>query len=262
MIVLASPLMRPAALLLLTLCLCAGAVADELILVPVWYDGPGDNGSHWTTHLSVYNDTRYYLQADERGVLPCQWLMTPCPRGFWGNSMIVYQATEPVSGGFTMTVPDQFASDLHFTLRTFERGAWREDLGTDLPVVREGDFRRGPVQIMNIPSSDPAAFRYTLRVYAHGHAIGPRVRINGYLTMADGQPDLVLTATVPLMPVYRGVGHFYFEDATFVRDLVNIAGSMGKLRVELEPLSPNMRWWGMVSSTNNRSGDVTIVTPN
>jgi hypothetical protein len=43
---------------------------------------------------------------------------------------------------------------------------------------------------------------------------------------------------------------------------VGIAGGMGQLRVELEPLTPNLRWWGMVSATNNRSSDVTVVTPN
>ena len=65
-----------------------------------------------------------------------------------------------------------------------------------------------------------------------------------------------------LVPALRGLGHFYFEDSTFVRDLVTVAGGVGKLRVELEPLVPNVRWWGMVSSTNNRSSDVTVVTPN
>lgn len=251
-----------AVILVLTLSIAAAVAADELILVPIWYDGPGEAGSHWTTHLSVYNATRHYLQPGDRAALPCQWLMTPCPRGFWPNTMIVYQAYDPAGGGFAMTVPGDFASDLHFTLRIFERGAWREDLGTDIPVVRERDLRRGPVEVMNVPAADPNLFRYTLRVYGLGNAIAPRVRLNGYITMADGQPDLVLTRNAVLLPVFRGLGHFYLEDAAFVRDLVAIAAGMGQLRVEIEPLVPNMRWWGMVSSTNNRTGDVTVVTPN
>lgn len=251
-----------AAALVLTLLVASAALADELILVPIWYDGPGEVASRWTTHLSVYNDTRFYLQAADRGALPCQWLLTPCPRGFFGNTMIVYQATEPVPGGFVMSVPGDFAEDLHFTLRIFEQNAWREDLGTDLPVVRERNLTTGPVEIMNIPAADLNTFRYTLRVYALGASITPRVRINGYVAMADGSPDLVLTKDVTLAPALRGLGHAYLEDNTFVRDLVSIAGDMGRLRVELEPLTPNLRWWGMVSSTNNRSSDVTVVTPN
>jgi hypothetical protein len=247
--------------LLLTLSIAALAAADELVLVPIWYDGPGDAGSHWTAQLSVYNGTRYYLQANEGGALPCQWLMTPCPRGFWANTMIVYQAYEPVPGGFAMTVPADYANDLHFTLRVFERSAWQEDLGTDVPVVRQRDLRRGAVQIMNIPISTPNAFRYTLRVYGFGNALAPRVRLNGWVTMGDGSPDLVLTRDVPLTAVRKGLGHYYLEDNAFVRELVEIAGGMGKLRVELEPLAPNLQWWGMISATNNRTSDVTIVTP-
>jgi hypothetical protein len=246
--------------LILTLCISSLALADELVLVPIWYDGPGDLGSHWTTHLSVYNGTRNYIQPLERGALPCQWLLTPCPRGFWGNTMIVYQATHAIPGGFLMSVPGE--GEVHYTLRIFERNAWREDLGTDVPVVRERDFRRGPIQIMNVPAADPTVFRYMLRVYAVGSALPPRARINGWITMADGSPDLVLTRDVVLTPAMRGLGHYYFEDNGFVRELVTIGGGIGQLRIEIEPLVPNVRWWGMVSSTNNRTSDVTVVTPN
>lgn len=251
-----------AAAVVLTFLFAVSSFADELVLVPIWYDGPGEVASRWTTHLSVYNDTRQYLQAADRGALPCQWMLSPCPRGFWGNTMIVYQANAPIPGGFVMSIPSDFANDLHFTLRIFEQNAWREDLGTDLPVVRERALSTGPVEIMNIPAGDVNTFRYTLRVYAIGASAAPRVRINGYVAMADGSPDLVITKDVALVPALRGLGHAYLEDNSFVRDLVAIAGEMGKLRVELEPLTPNLRWWGMVSSTNNRSSDVTVVTPN
>lgn len=247
--------------LIFTLLAAAFTSADELVLVPIWYDGPGDAGSRWTTHLSVYNGTRHYVEANERGALPCQWHLTPCPRGFWGNTMIVYHASHAIPGGFLMSVPGD-GSELHYTLRIFERGAYQEDLGTDLPVVRERDFRRGPVQIMNVPAGDPNTFRYMLRVYGIGNAGVPRVRINGWIAMADGTPDLVLTKEVTLTHAMRGVGHWYLEDAAVVRDLIAIAGGIGQLRVEIEPVTPGLRWWGMISSTNNRSGDVTVVTPN
>lgn len=248
--------------LILTLLAAAVSSADELVLVPIWYDGPGDAGSRWTTHLSVFNGNKRYVEAHERGALPCQWLLTPCPRGFWADRMIVYHAAHPFPGGFLMSLPGDSGHDLHFTLRIFERAAWREDLGTDLPVVRERDFRRGPVQIMNIPASDPAAFRYMLRIYGIGNAVAPRVRVNGWITMADGTPDLVLTKDVTLTRAALGLGHWYFEEPSLVRDLVTIGSGVGQLRIELEPLTPNLRWWGMVSATNNRSSDVTVVTAN
>lgn len=239
--------------------LSAPLFADDLVLIPLWYYGQGAEGSNWTTHLSAFNTGTGYVEPNDRGMLPCMWLANPCPRGFFSDKMIVYQATHSASGGFVMAVRD--ASRMHFSLRVFEESAWRDDLGVDIPVVRESDLFHGPVQLMDIPRSDVDLFRYTLRVYALGAGRNPAVRLNGYLTMADGTPDLVMTRNVPLVPIPRGLGHYYLEDATFVRDMVFAVGQMGMIRIEVEPLTPNMRWWAFASATNRKTQDVTIVTP-
>ncbi|HYI13190.1 MAG TPA: hypothetical protein VEK57_29355 [Thermoanaerobaculia bacterium] len=251
---------RVAVFLCLTLLAVTPLAADELVLIPLWYNGPGAEGSNWTTHLSAFN-TGGYIEPNDRGILPCQWMTHPCARGFWQDKMIVYPAPRSMPGGFVMAVGD--ASRLQFSLRVFEESARMEDLGVDIPVVRERDLvRNAPVQLMDIPSSDVEHFRYTLRVYGIGDAPTAAVRLNGYLTMADGSPDLVMTKNVNLVRIDQGLGHHYLEDATFVRDLVFAVGGMGQIRVEIEPRTPNMRWWGFASSTNRRTQDVTIVTPN
>jgi hypothetical protein len=234
-------------------------VADELVLIPLWYNGSGGEGSNWTTHLSALSTAGGYMQPDDRGVLPCQWMANPCPRGFFEDKMIVYQAIRSAPGGFLMSVPD--ANRVHFSLRVFEAHAWREDLGVAVPVVRERDLSAGPVQLMNIPRADTDLFRYTLRVYGIGGGRAAAVRLNGYLSMGDGTPDLVMTQTIPLLRIGHGLGHWYFEDATFVRDLVYAVGDMGSVRVEVEPVTPGLRWWAIVSTTNKRTQDVTIVVP-
>lgn len=234
-------------------------IADELVLVPVWYNGRGAEGSNWTTHLSAFNSGTGYVEPHDRGILPCAWMADPCPRGFFGDKMIVYPAPRSVPGGFVMAVPD--ASRIHFSLRVFEESAWREDLGVAIPVVRERDLSRGNVHLMDIPPSDVEQFRYTLRVYGIGDAQAASVRLNGYVTMADGTPDLVVTKDVRLTRVSHGLGHHYLEDAAFVRDLVFAVAGMGQVRVEIEPRTPNMRWWGFISATNKRTQDVTIVVP-
>jgi len=239
--------------------LTAPLVADELVLVPLWYNGRGGEGSLWTTHLSAYSTARGYMQPDDRGVLPCQWMASPCPRGFFQDKMIVYQAIQSAAGGFVMSVPD--ASRVHFSLRVFEARAWREDLGVAVPVVRERDLASGPVQLMDIPRADTEFFRYTLRIYGIGGGRAAAVRLNGYVTMADGTPDLVMTTVIPLLRIGHGIGHWYFEDATFVRDLVYAVGEMGSVRVEIEPITQGLRWWGIVSTTNKQTQDVTVVTP-
>ncbi|MGN6185732.1 MAG: hypothetical protein ACTHQM_19015 [Thermoanaerobaculia bacterium] len=235
------------------------AFAAELVLVPLWYQGPGSQGSYWTTHLSVYN-TGNYIEPYDRGVLPCQWLLDPCPRGFWKQKMLVYQAPEALSGGFLMAV--EGADNLAYTLRVFDQAAQLEDLGVDIPVVRERDLRTNAIQLMDIPASDPELFRYLLRIYAIGNASNPIVRVNGWLTMADGSSDLVVTKEIRLTQIRHGLGHFYGEESELVRRLIQFTGGMGQLRIEIEPMSPNLRWWGMLSATNNRTNDVTIVTPN
>jgi hypothetical protein len=181
------------------------------------------------------------------------------PRGFFQDKMIVYPAMQSVSGGFVMSVPN--ANQLHFSLRVFEESAWRDDLGVDIPVVRERDLRSGSVQLMDVPRSDIELFRYTLRVYALGAAGSAGARLNGYVTMADGTPDLVMTKDVQLERIPQGLGHYYLEDITFLRDLVFAVGQMGQIRVEIEPRTPGLRWWALASSTNKRTQDVTIVTP-
>jgi hypothetical protein len=231
----------------------------EIVLVPIWYQGAGAQGSQWLTHLSVYNNGGYIEPADG-GVLPCQWLISPCPRGFWKSMMLVYEAPISMAGGFVMTVPNN--DTLSYSLRVFESTAQLEDLGIDLPVVRERDLKTAPVQLMDIPPSDPDLFRYMLRIYAIGGAPTAVVRVNGYLTMGDGQPDLIVTKEITLQRVRHGLGHYYAEENDVVRQLIQATGGMGQLRIEIEPMSPNLRWWGMVSATNNRTQDVTIVTPN
>lgn len=239
--------------------LSAPLLADELVLVPLWYNGRGAEGSNWTTHLSAINTGPAYIEPNDRGVLPCMWLANPCPRGFFADKMIVYQAAQSVPGGFVMSVRDP--SRMHFSLRVFEESAWRDDLGVDIPVVRESDLFSRAVQLMDIPRSDTELFRYTLRVYALGDARNAFVRLNGYLTMADGTPDLVMTRNVQLIRIPRGIGHYYLEDATFVRDMVFAVGQIGMIRIEVEPLTPNLRWWAFASATNKKTQDVTIVTP-
>lgn len=234
-------------------------VADELVLVPIWYNGRGAEGSNWTTHFSAFNSGSGYTEPNDRGILPCQWLANPCPRGFFQDKMIVYPAVQSMPGGFVMTVPN--AHQLHFSLRVFEESAWRDDLGVDIPVVRERDLKSASVQLMDIPRSDIEHFRYTLRVYGIGGAGSAAARLNGYVTMADGTPDLVMTKDVQLELIPHGLGHYYLEDTTFIRDLVFAVGQMGQIRVEIEPRTQNLRWWALASSTNKRTQDVTIVTP-
>ncbi|HEX2832404.1 MAG TPA: hypothetical protein VHW00_05275 [Thermoanaerobaculia bacterium] len=244
---------------LLLAALATPLFAAELVLVPLWYQGPGSQGSYWTTHLSVYN-TGGYVEPYDRGVLPCQWLLDPCPRGFWKQKMLVYEAPQSMSGGFVMAVEN--ADNLAYTLRVFEQNAQLEDLGVDIPVVRERDLRTGAVQLMDIPASDPELFRYLLRIYGVGQASSAVVRVNGYLSMGDGSSDLVVTREVRLTQIGHGLGHYYAEETELVRQLIQYTGGMGQLRIEIEPMSPNLRWWGMLSATNNRTQDVTIVTPN
>lgn len=245
------------ALLLSVLC-ALPLFGGELVLVPVWYEGNGAQASRWTTNLSVYNSGGYFVPEDGN-VLPCLWLISPCPRGFFKDMMMVYGAQQSLAGGFVMRVPSN--DNVSYALRIFEAGAQLEDLGVDVPVVRERDLKSGPVQLMNVPASDPNIFRYMLRIYGLGAATTPRVRINGYVSMGDGSPDLVITRDLVLTHVDNGLGHYYGEDTDLVRQLIIATGGMGQLRVEVEPMSMNLRWWAMLSATNNRTQDVTIITP-
>lgn len=150
-------------------------------------------------------------------------------------------------------------------------------LWTSVPIVRERDFRSGPVVFATVPSpyvylDQPPLFRtpypqyrYLLRIYDVDNRgdVEVRVVIEDLAFMLPGK----LSETI--VPLSRREGNDpsqpYYA-ALAIGPLCHPFSSHtpcagGTMRVRVEPVTPGARFWTMLSLTNNFTQDVTLFWP-
>jgi len=154
------------------------------------------------------------------------------------------------------------AAKVTFNLRIQDLSRAAQTWGTEIPVVRESAFRIGITSLIDIPLD--SRFRQMLRVYdpdaAAGALILARIFDDGGTTPIVEVPlqfqvrksnNVVTTALLPFRPGYAQL------DLGGLPELRGHAGA----RVELQPLTPQLRYWAFVSVTNNDTQHVTTITP-
>ena len=138
-----------------------------------------------------------------------------------------------------------------------------EPWGTEMPSVRESQFRDNKLQLLNVPGSTD--FRKNLRVYmiadlTHGSEATLAVRVYDM--------DAELTATSKQL----GEKVFHLQTTKFENDLDYLAISLDnelpqlqtgqRIRVEVERTSGvPLKLWALLTATNNETQHVTIFTP-
>lgn len=143
---------------------------------------------------------------------------------------------------------------------------------TALHAIPETSFASGTRSILPIPLLTGS--RYALRIYALPETAGnPRVTVRIYdmqpLSLHDDEPLIATIQTSLIMPASRILPCFEPCDvpggsfAPASLQLFNLAWRdpsefFSTLRVEIEPQSPDLRWWAVVSATDNVSGAVTL----
>src|SRR6185369_3335628 len=128
-------------------------------------------------------------------------------------------------------------------IRDLSRSA--QTAGSELPVVRESDFRGSQVRLLNVPTG--ANFRATLRVWSSGEPVDFfYVASDQILTFAPIQP--------PLKPVQAGLRYGTFDLTGFVN------ANVDHLDLTVSLPKSGARVWAMVSITNNDTQQVTIVS--
>ena len=158
-------------------------------------------------------------------------------------------------------VPKHVADDMQMSLIVESSDTIRpeERSYTELPVVRESDFRNGKIQIVGVRMDD--GFRKTLRIYGLDGATPTQVRVRVY----------ALRSTTPayehdywLLPQEGANSEGLDAAPTFNMecDLSAYVENYGApVRVELEPLTPGAKIWGFVSITNNVTQHFYTVVP-
>lgn len=148
----------------------------------------------------------------------------------------------------------------------------------ELRAIPEGAFVAGTRSILPVPAI--ANHRYAVRVYALPETVAASARavvrvyeMRGALTFTSGE---VLIATIPIdlrLPTHRVLPCSNACDVPAVPYAPAIAEVFdvetgarnptpnSTLRIEVVPESPSLRWWAVVSATDNTSREVHLYQP-
>lgn len=247
----------------------------EQILFPIdMEDRPGAFGSLWRTDVSVWNDNEHSVHAfsvvlSYTGTLcvtpPYDCSYAPLP----AKSGVVRAGSLGRATSRFVYVQKPFADKVHFSLRVRDLSRQAETWGAEVPVVREREAKSAPVHLLNIPLDE--RYRQTLRIYEFDALQNTEVM----LRIFPGLPRNDAAASIPLVERRLTVGRYFdpffgFEDfpmgpsylelGSFRREFVELAGH-DQIRIEIQPITPGMRFWAFVSITNNETHHVTTITP-
>ena len=251
--------------------------ATERVLLPVVLKQavPGAYGSLWTTSLWITNtaDRPVLIEPYDYGcgLAVCVQPPTPANTSFRPSS----GALLPVPGIF-MYVERGVADQVGFALRVQDISRQAETWGTELPVVREGDWRKS-LTLLDVPLIP--GFRMLLRLYGlHGDRVTP-VRVRMFRIDPDVlhphgalQDQFLRETVVSLLPITayhprpapeQQVSTMLYPSYAQMSD-VDIRADLDhveRVRIEVESLSADDPIWAFVAVTNDSTQHFTLVTP-
>jgi hypothetical protein len=245
--------------------------AYEKVLFPVFFFGPGAHGSQWATRISVYNAG----QSTVSTLNPVFFGNPICPAGCGcgPETQIGPGRTGEVCGqfadpaGLIFYAPTVAALDLHYHSVAFDTSRATENAGTEMPVVREREFRRDEIVLPSLPLDEK--FRLGLRIYDPDQRHGAQVRVQvlaadsntvyGERTFTLNYPiQTILPDPFPNRPAYVNIGNLH----TIVREILgSSAATVSRFHIKITPVTPGIRFWGFATITNNETQLITTVSP-
>ena len=256
----------------------------ERVLLPIVpTSAAGAFGSRWETQLWLRNDSdhpvdAFPLTSDCVSSVLCFESMRPYPafgprmtgfHDYEGRPFGVGIAPGPTPGGFLyIERPNELS--LQLNVRN------TNSLGTRIPVVRESEFFTGRRSVLGVPVN--AASRIALRVYSPqtGSVILCIEEMTGYLYPVPPKPPTRLVeARLDLQHdaandhctfTFSGCPDVQYKPAAIeITDLVarfpeleEAFDSKHGVRIEIEPITPELAYWPMVTVTSNETNEVTL----
>jgi hypothetical protein len=235
----------------------------EPVLFPVVYSAEGAFGSKWETALSLRNDNPYalttYAQLFHDITSAAADIRPPAQSTILRRGPIYTFPT-----GVVEHIARQAMPRLSFGTVIRDRSRSQENLGTEVPVVRESDLFDQPFHLLNVPT-DPR-YRVGLRLYDVESGLVlpseealPRAMRVSFTSMEN---DNVITSLI--VPLNKG--SISFPAFAMIPDLVAAAPALagqGPLRVQILPDVPSGQrtTWALISITNNETQQVTLISP-
>jgi hypothetical protein len=211
----------------------------EPILFPVSFQGPGALGSQWLTESFISANG---APAVFRDPLPCG----SCSNGLnFGTKQLLNNGNP---WGHVLYALRGTADSLVFASRIRDTSRQSQTAGTEVPVVRERDFR-GQLRFLNLPV-DPR-YRVMLRLWSLTDS--PQ-----FIAVVDSIPAQQQPLTVSRIP---GTS-MWFGTLDVTPLLTKASNNPTNLAViGINGSLPPPAIWGMLSITNNDTQQVTIVSP-
>lgn len=197
------------------------------ILVPLTpAEVPGINGARWKTDTTLLT-----------------------------NGVTIEPQLGNARGGQFIYVLEEDEARVQLNARVWDVARQLETAGSEIPIVREREFKTTTAAIVGIPVAPQ--YRQMLRIYDFDGRAGARVAIhfigvNGRTESISRTLGVVsdAKATPAQLPVHPG----YVEvDLGSVFPLTGIEA----YSLRIEPLDPNLKLWSFVSVTNNETHHVT-----
>ena len=218
----------------------------EPILVPMLFEGPGALGSHWMTDLFIRNENPDTVVA-YRSIYytGCTFIFGFCPTEIGaGKTVQARPAPDLPKNGVIFRPLRQQADAIHFAARVRDTSRESDDFGSEMPIVRESQLRRGRVVLTDV-IIDPR-YRTTLRM----HALDETARFDVKLFNGTEQVNVISAAAT------KGPG-----DEPWIATIDLSSSSAPRVTVEVTAQPGNTRMWAMASVTNNTTQHVTIISP-
>ena len=228
----------------------------EELLIPVALDISGAHGARWTTDVWVFNDSDETVNLFPEicsfigAVFPCEQKMLVAGHG--ALQLPIAARRNPDDPGFYLFPPTDVAGRLHFSIRV-HNATQPEDIGFEVPVARRTDFRKGRLDIVNVPVSD--RFRSLIRIYDQMRSMAASVTVRAYdmnsgTFLAQRQLTLFLPTDIALRAT------LLLHDFLAAPELRGHAS----VRIEIEEGDPNASLWAMLTLTDNTNERVTVLT--
>ena len=248
----------------------------NVVLIPVFFFGPGAHGSQWETNVGVLS------KSSTGGSLPVP-LFGSCTalEGYLTDEIQSICEGFGSSSGLIMYVPKSVdLAELYVSARARDLNRQASSAGTEIPVVRETAFRTSEFFLLDIPSD--IRFRANLRVYggmetftSEYRFIHPGGRSAAGLEIYDSR-DLhtpLVSTTIDLSAPDSIVAsnpyavHPAFSSIGDLRAAFPQLADVPKYTISITPYQtiadPPREWsmWAFVTLTNNETQEVTTISP-
>ena len=246
--------------------------SNVLVLIPVFFAGPGALGSQWNTQLTILNNSDNPLTSIPY-IYACS-IPEGCLGFFPAHASVASVAGAPncpacfrLSTGYFESVRSDEVPQAVFSLRVFDQSQATTDYGTEIPVVTSSAFREDELQFLDVPA-DPN-FRITLRVYGlPGNAPMIRVRAFQEPQAVWGSPqspsELIAERMFALNRASNTAGGVIQQGPSLVIDDALGIQSMStdkRYRITVQSTTPGVPIWALVTVTNNQTQRVAAIAP-